>query len=270
MNRINVGRSPSSEVAVMNTKGNTILITGGATGIGYALAKAFVEAGNEVIICGRREEYLKMAQKQIPGVITKVCDVTDPEACEGLIGWLRKEHPAFNVLVNNAGIQNILDLTKELPVGKIGQEITTNFAAPVQLANLVIPHFMAKKEAAIINVTSGLGFIPLAIMPVYCATKCGLHLFSISLRHQLRQTSIKVFEVVPPTVDTELDKGSREKRGYKDKGIPPSEVATGTLRGLGSDQFEIFIGRAQDLYNAAHSDKAQFVFDRMNGGTPSH
>jgi len=253
----------------MNTKGNTILITGGATGIGYALAKVFVEAGNVVVICGRREEYLKMAEKQIPGVITRICDVTDPEACQGLIAWLSKEHPNFNVLVNNAGIQNILDLKKELPVGTMGQEIATNFAAPVQLSNLVIPHFMAKKEAAIINITSGLGFIPLAIMPIYCATKSALHLFSMALRRQLRDTSIRVFEVIPPTVDTELDRGSREKRGYKERGIPPSDVATGTLRGLETDTFEILIGRAQDLYNAAHSDKAQFVFDRMNGGAPS-
>jgi uncharacterized oxidoreductase len=248
----------------MNTKGNTILITGGATGIGYALAAAFIEAGNEVVICGRRENKLRDAEKQLAGIQTKVCDITDPAACKELIGWMKKNHPAFNILINNAGIQQILDLKEDVPVDAIAKEITTNLTAQVHLANLSIKHFLKLKEAAIVNVTSGLAFVPLAIMPVYCATKAALHSFSVSLRHQLRDTGVKVFEIIPPIVDTELDHGSRGKRELKDRGIPPKNVAAETLKALEGNVFEHPVGMAQNLYKAAHSDQATVAFNRMN------
>jgi uncharacterized oxidoreductase len=249
----------------MNTKGNTILITGGATGIGYALAAAFIEAGNEVVICGRRENKLRDAEKQLAGIQTKVCDITDPAACKELIGWMKKNHPAFNILINNAGIQQMLDFKEDVSIDVIAKEITTNFTAQVHLANLSIRHFLKQKEAAIVNITSGLAYIPLAIMPVYCATKAALHSFSISLRHQLRNTSVNVFEIIPPMVDTELDHGSRGKRGQKDRGILPQVVAAETIKALEGNIFEHPVGMAQNLYKAAHSDQASIVFNRMNG-----
>ncbi len=250
----------------MKIKGNTILITGGATGIGYALASAFFEAGNQVVICGRRKDRLREAEKKLSGIQIKVCDVTDFNACVELIEWMKKNHPSYNMLINNAGIQQMLDFNEKVPVEAITNEITTNFTSPIHLANLSIRHFKKQKESAIINITSGLAYIPIAIMPVYCATKSALHTFSVSLRHQLRNTSIKVFEIIPPIVDTELDKGSRGKRGQVDRGIPPEEVAKETLKVLEKNLFEYPVGMAQNLYDAAHSDKALFVFNRINGG----
>ena len=132
------------------------------------------------------------------------------------------------------------------------------------MTSLVAPHFMKQTEAAIINITSGLGFVPIAIMPVYCATKAAIHSFSVSSRHQLKNTSIKVFEIIPPIVDTELDKGSREKRGITYRGIPASVVALETIKALAGDQLEFPIGQSADLFNAAQSEKAKFIFDRMN------
>lgn len=248
----------------MKIKGNTILITGGATGIGYALASALIQKGNQVIICGRRKDKLKKTEKILSGVQTKACDITDYNACEELIRWMKKSHPSFNMLINNAGIQQILDFKERVPVKMIAKEIATNFTAPLYLSNLCIKHFIKQKESSIINITSGLAYIPLALMPVYCATKSALHTFSVSLRHQLRDTNIRVFEIIPPMVDTDLDKGSRGKRGQGYRGIPPEEVAKETLKALEKNIFEHPVGMTHNLYKAAHSDKAISVFNRIN------
>jgi uncharacterized oxidoreductase len=142
-------------------------------------------------------------------------------------------------------------------------EIETNLAAPIHLSACFIPLLAGQKEAAIVNVSSGLGFIPLAIMPVYCATKAALHSFSWSLRHQLRSTCIKVFEVIPPTTDTELDHGARGRRGQTDRGIPPSEVARATLNGLLKDEFEIAVAMAVGLKKGARENPEE-IFQNMN------
>ena len=143
-------------------------------------------------------------------------------------------------------------------------EIAINFVAPIQLCALFIPHLVEKKEAAIINVTSGLGFVPIAMMPVYCATKAALHSFTWSLRHQLSKTRVKVFELIPPTVDTELDRGARDQRRQDYRGIPASDVAKATLAGLAKDDYEITVGQSQGLRNCS-TKEAQELFQRMNG-----
>ena len=142
-------------------------------------------------------------------------------------------------------------------------EIEINFTAPIHLSAYFIPLFLKQKEAAIVNVSSGLCFVPIAAMPIYCATKAAIHSFSLSLRHQLRDTSIKVFEIVPPIVDTELDKGSREDREQEDRGIPPSEVAKATLRALEDDEYEVVIGMAQNLRMGARKNPEQ-TFQNIN------
>jgi uncharacterized oxidoreductase len=150
----------------------------------------------------------------------------------------------LNILVNNAGIQRQIDFTKgteDLLVSE--DEIQINLSAPVHLSALFIPHLMKQAQAAIINISSGLGFIPLTLVPVYCATKAAFHSFTWSLRHQFRKTNIKVYEVIPPTIDTELDQGARERRGQENRGIPPAEVADATLAGLSKDDYEIVIGQ---------------------------
>ena len=141
---------------------------------------------------------------------------------------------------------------------------TINFSAPVHLSALFIPHLLKQEEAAIVNVSSGLGFVPLTIMPVYCATKAALHSFSLSLRRQLRQTNVRVFEIIPPTVDTELDRGARGQRRQAYRGIPPTEVAEAALAGLAKNEFEIAVGQAQGLRSGTRKEAEQ-IFQRMNG-----
>jgi uncharacterized oxidoreductase len=248
----------------MKTTGNTILITGGATGIGFALAEAFSDAGNRVIICGRRENKLKEAKKKLPQIYTKVCDLSKEEECEALYSWVDANFKETNILINNAGIQRIVDLKKgprDLLKGE--NEIEINFIAPVRLTAQFIPLFLKQKEAAIINVSSGLGFVPIAAMPVYCATKAAIHSFTQSLRHQLKETSVKVFEIIPPIVDTELDKGSREEREMQERGIPPSEVAKAALKAFKNDEYEVAIGMAENLRMGARKSPEQ-IFKNIN------
>jgi uncharacterized oxidoreductase len=255
----------AAEEVIVKTAGNTVLITGGATGIGLALTEAFLKKGNAVVICGRREQRLREAKTKFPQVHIRRCNIADAEERKALYAWSTETFPGLNILVNNAGIQRQIDFLKgaeDLLAGE--DEMKTNFQAPIHLSALFIPHLMEQPESAVINVSSGLGFIPLAIMPVYCATKAALHSFSLSLRHQLRETPVKVFEIIPPIVDTELDKGARERRGQKDRGIHPMEVAEATLRGLAQDEYEVAVGKAQFLRMGARSEPER-IFQMMNG-----
>ena len=248
----------------MKTRGNTVLITGGATGIGFSLAEAFVNAGNKVIICGRRESKLSEAKDKLPQIQTTICDVSKKKERKSLYNWVKDKYKDLNILVNNAGIQKTIDLkkgTQDLFSGE--NEIETNFTAPVHLSAYFIPLLLKQNEAAIINVSSGLGFVPIAAMPVYCASKAGIHSFTVSLRHQLRDAPIKVFEIVPPAVDTELGKGTTEEGEQEYRGIPPSEVAKATLKALEKDEYEIVIGEAKDLVIGARNNPEQ-VFQNLN------
>lgn len=248
----------------MKTKDNTILITGGATGIGLALAEALLKEGNQVIICGRREEKLREAKNKLLKLQIKVCDVAGEEHRNDLFEWITTEFPSTNVLINNAGIQRQIDFKKGIEELQAGEdEIETNLRAPIHLSALFIPHLMKQEEAAIINISSGLGFVPIAIMPVYCATKAATHSFSLSLRHQLKDTPIKVFEIIPPTVDTELDKGARARRGQKNRGIKPEEVAAAVLPALATDQYELAVGRAEWLRMKSRKEPEQ-AFQMIN------
>jgi uncharacterized oxidoreductase len=248
----------------MRTEGNTILITGGATGIGLALAEVFLRKGNEVLICGRREDKLTQAKNKFPELQIRRCDVADPEDRKRLYEWAVTNYPHLNMLINNAGIQKEVDFKKGTADLLSGEnEIEINLQAPVHLSALFIPHLMEQKESAIVNISSGLGFIPLAIMPLYCATKAAIHSFSLSLRHQLRNTTIKVFEIIPPTTDTELDRGARAKRGQVDRGIKPEVVAEAGIEAMDKDNFEVAIGQAQFLLTSSRNDPER-VFQMIN------
>ena len=238
---------------------NTILITGGATGIGLSLAEYFLKKDNNVIICSRRENRLKEAKDKFPKLEFKTCDVTKQEDRDSLIEWISSKFKNLNILINNAGIQRSIDLKKGEMELKGEDEIDVNLKAPIQLSALFMPILLQQQEAAIINVSSGLGFVPIASMPIYCATKAALHSFSISLRHQLKNTPIKVFEIIPPTVDTELDKGRRQSF----RGIKPSEVAKATLQSMEKDEFEIAVGEAKGLKAGSRNNFDQ-IFSRMN------
>jgi uncharacterized oxidoreductase len=245
-------------------KGNTVLITGGATGIGYALAEGFIKSGNNVIICGRRENKLKEAQAKLPQIQIKVCDVSKQKEREALFAWTKENYPELNVLVNNAGIQKMIDLKnglKELQKGE--NEIETNLVAPIQITALFLPWLMKKHEAAIINVSSALGFVPIAAFPVYCATKAALHSYTISLRYQLKDTAIKIFEIIPPQVDTELGRDTTSEEAEEYRGIKPAELAKVVLKALPKDEYEIAVGDAKNLVEAT-GDNFKQAFDNMN------
>ncbi|MBU2535882.1 MAG: SDR family NAD(P)-dependent oxidoreductase [Chloroflexi bacterium] len=246
----------------MKIKGNTILITGGATGIGFSLAETLVAAGNQVIICGRRESRLKEAKDKLPQIQTKVCDISSAEEREALFNWVENTFKDFNILINNAGIQRAVNLMKGAQDLFSGEnEIETNLVAPIHLSAYFISFLLKKEEAAIINVSSGLGFVPIAAMPVYCATKAAVHSFTVSLRHQLRDTSIKVFEIVPPAVDTELGKGTTEEGEQGYRGIPPSEVAKATLAAMANNEYEILAGGVEDLVRRGRTNPEQAFQD---------
>jgi uncharacterized oxidoreductase len=248
----------------MKTKGNTVLITGGGTGIGFALAEALVKTGNEVIICGRREAKLKEAQKKLPQLHYTVCDVADARQRKALVAWVSRNFKDLNMLVNNAGIQRMIDFSSGRSNRSVGgDEVDINLKAPVALCELFLPMFVKRKEAAIVNVSSGLGFCPIAIMPVYCATKAALHSFTVSLRYQLRTTPVKVFEIIPPMVDTELDKGERDDREQEERGIPPSEVAAATMKGFKNDEYEIVVGEAEGLKKGSLKNPEE-LFNQLN------
>lgn len=253
----------------MKISGNTILVTGGSTGIGFALAEAFVKQGNKVIVCARSEDTLDNAKNKLPGLITRRCDLSIDGERESLYRWVTDNYDDINVLVNNAGIQRMIDF-KNGPADLLKyraldgeDEIEINFRACVYLTAYFVPEFLRRKEAAVINVSSGLGFVPLAMMPVYCATKAAIHSFSMSLRHQLRDTPVKVFEIIPPAVDTNLDKGAREARGQRDRGILPAEVAQAALKSISDNEYEIAVGAARNLVMGARANLEQ-IFSNMN------
>jgi len=243
----------------MQLNGNMVLITGGTSGIGLAFAEKFLEAGSKVIITGRREDRLKNIQQKYPNIITKVSDVAAENQRNELAQWVISNYPDVNILINNAGVQLLSDLTKPVDLNRIRQETETNFIAPVHLTSLFNKHFSSKQNAAIINISSGLAFVPLAFMPVYCATKAAVHSFTLSLRYQLKNTPIRVFEIAPPAVDTELGSDRREDKTQTHGGMPVSEFIEEAMNALQNDVLEAPIGTAKNS-----REKREGLFEVMN------
>lgn len=233
----------------MDLSSNTILITGGASGIGCAFAERFIEAGSEVIICGRRVDKLRKAKEKYPQLHTYVCDVANPSERVELFNRATKEFPRLNVLVNNAGIQRRINLAENEDWEQTQKEIAINFDAPVHLSTLFIPHLLRQQNPAILNVTSGLSFAPLANVPVYCATKAALHSFTLSLRHQLCETLVEVIEIIPPAVDTDLG-----GVGLHTFGVPLNEFAGAVFERLAKGEKEIAYGTAEKSSRASREE----------------
>jgi len=247
--------------------GNTVLVTGGATGIGFALAEKFVNAGSVAIVCGRRKPKLQAAKHKLPTIHIRQCDVSVESQRRSLLRWATARFPALNILINNAGIQRQMDFISptvtKLPSSK-DDEVTINLAAPIRLCALFTPRLLKRKEAAIVNISSGLAFVPIAMMPIYCATKAAIHSFTISLRHQLRNTSVRVFEAAPPTTDTNLDESFAGEQEQAYRGISPQEVAAAIIEGIKAGNEEIIIGEARELYQAAMRN-SEAKFKQLNG-----
>jgi uncharacterized oxidoreductase len=242
----------------MELNGNVVLVTGGASGIGLSLARRFVAAGSQVIICGRREAHLQAAVKAHPGLVTRACDLAKADERAALATWVVAAFPNLNVLVNNAGIQRWVELTKPEPWDATQQEIMINFEAPLHLTLLLLPHLRSKERAAIVNVGSGLAFVPLARVPVYSATKSALHSYTMSLRHQLAGTSVRVVEIIPPAVNTDLG-----GPGLHDFGVPLDPFADAVMARLAAGESEIAYGTSENSARASH-DAFDGAFAQMN------
>lgn len=243
----------------MDISTNTVLITGGSNGIGLALAERFLNAGSIVIICGRRESKLKEAKDKYPKIHTFKCDTGNEIERLELFSKVIEQFPSLNVFINNAGIQRRIDLTKAEDWKKTEEEILINFNAYIHFSLLIIPHLLKQKSPALINVSSGLAFVPMASAPVYCATKAGVHSFTMSLRHQLSGTLIKVIEIIPPAVDTDLGGAGLHKFG-----TPLNEFADDVFSKLQKGDTEISYGFAQSSSYATR-EELDAIFKRMNG-----
>lgn len=241
----------------MTLVNDTILITGGGTGIGLALAKQLLERGNKVIACGRTEASLAEARSRLPSLITYRCDVADAASRTKLVLWLAMNHPEINVLINNAGIQHAHDFTGSVPGDEVAAQIAVNLAAPILLTSGLLPTLMAKPRSMVVNITSGLAFCPLAAIPVYCATKAALHSFTLSLRHQLAGTSVRVVEMAPPLVETRL---AGMPRADGPPMLSPDDFATDALAQLDAGKDEITVGIATGI-----RANGEAMFAAMNG-----
>ncbi|MCW3086269.1 MAG: short-chain dehydrogenase [Bacteroidetes bacterium] len=230
------------------TSKNTILITGGSAGIGFETAKAFSEKGNTVIITGRDPERLKNAAAKLKNVTAIACDVSKDSEVRELVKRLNTEFPQLNMVVNNAGRALFYNLAEENINGfeKAGEEMLTNYLSIIRLNELLLPLLKKQKEAAIVNVSSVVAFVPSAHLATYAGSKAALHSYSLSLRIALaKDTAIKVFELMPPLVNTDF---SQEIGGAN--GIAPSVVAEALLNAIDNNEYEIRVGNTENVYKA--------------------
>ncbi len=239
----------------MDLTGNTILITGGASGIGFALAELFIKEGNKVIAVGRREEKLAEAKERFPELHTKVCDVSKEEERIELVEWAVNEFPDLNLLVNNAGIQQRVNLQNAAHDWSYYQkELAINIEGPIHLSMLLIPHLKKQKRASIMNVTSGLAIQPGVWVPIYSATKAAMHSFTLTLRHQLADTNIEIVEVIPPAVNTDLG-----GVGLHTFGAPLDDFADTIFEGLKKEKLEVGYGGTEERLSAPREEIQQGI-----------
>ena len=198
----------------MKTSGNTILITGGGSGIGEALAHRWHDAGNRVIVSGRRREALEQATAGRADMHALEMDVEDPGSIAAAVAQALATHPALNVLVNNAGIMRFEALDRGRDLADAEATVATNLLGPIRLTNALIDHLAAQPDAAIVNLTSGLAFVPMIDTPTYCATKAAIHSYTVSLREALKGR-VEVIELAPPAVQTDLTPGQATRPGYQ-------------------------------------------------------
>ncbi|MFT7458568.1 MAG: putative oxidoreductase [Planctomycetota bacterium] len=232
----------------MNIEDNTILITGGSKGIGLEMARQFLQRNNKVIITGRNEQDLRTAEEQLVGITAIQSDVSDPDEIEKLYNRVVKDFPDLNILINNAGVMETINLQdNNYSAKELTAEIDVNLKGTIWMNNVFVPFLKHNNNSAIINLSSGLAFVPLAIAPVYCATKAAIHSYSLSLRAQLKNTSIKVFELAPPLTGTAMI-DAFDKEDMKGIAIvPASATVTAFLKGLSKDEYEIRPGLANQL-----------------------
>ena len=249
----------------MNMAGNTILITGGGSGIGRGLAEAFHAGGNRVIIAGRRAGPLRAVAAANPGMMFVTLDVADPGSIAAFGARVGQDYPALNVLLNNAGIMQAEDALAD-PFDLTAAEATVaiNLLGPIRLTAALLPHLRRQRSAAVINVTSGLAFVPRADTPTYSATKAAMHSYSQSLRFLLRNTAVQVIELAPPLVATDLTPGQRDNPRAMPLGDYIRESMA--LFGAGGTAPEILVERVKMQRNAEARGDHDKIFALINGG----
>jgi uncharacterized oxidoreductase len=246
----------------MNMTGNTILITGGGSGIGRALAEAFHAKGNQVIIAGRRKELLQEVTAANPGMKSAVLDIENADSIQSFAEALQRDFPALNVVIQNAGIMK----SESLQDGTLEDAEATlaiNLLGPIRLNAALLPFLMAQPQAIIVTVSSGLAFVPLAVTPTYCATKAAIHSYTQSLRYQLRDTSVQVIELIPPYVQTEL---MGPHQATDPHAMPLTDYITETISILETspDATEILVERVKRQRFAEATGSYEAVFNQTN------
>ncbi|MBS1533044.1 MAG: SDR family NAD(P)-dependent oxidoreductase [Bacteroidetes bacterium] len=239
----------------MKLSGNKILITGGGSGIGLGLTERFIQEGNTVIICGRREDVLKEVAEKHPSVIVKVCDLSLDAERMALFQWVKTYHNDLNVLVNNAGIQQWMGIDGPNFFPMARYEIITNIEAPLHLTSLFLT---LQSLNTIINITSGLSFVPFAKVPVYSATKAFFHSFTHSARYLLKPRGIEVIEVIPPALNTDLG-----GKGLHDHAPPVSDFIESVFKQLKQGKTEVTFGFSEERAKVGKAE-LEAVFNRLN------
>lgn len=241
----------------MKLSNNKILITGGASGIGLGLTERFIQENNTLIICGRRESVLKEVSDKFPSVITKVCDLSVEAERLELFNWVSLHHSDLNVLVNNAGIQQWMSVSDPDFFQRAKEEIITNIEAPLHLTYLFI---RLKSLQTLMNVTSGLSFVPLTKAPVYSASKAFFHSFTLSVRQLLKSKNIEVIEIIPPALNTDLG-----GKGIHDAAPPVSDFIESIFQQLKEGKTELAFGFSKAM-SKANPEELNIAFNRMNPG----
>jgi uncharacterized oxidoreductase len=244
---------------------NTIFVTGGTSGIGKGLAEAFHRLGNQVIISGRREDRLRSVCAANAGMRYFVMDVANLASVRKTAREVIEGFPTLNCVFNNSGVQRRHEFAAGKPVDDPAMlaEIQTNLLGLIRVTSEFLPHLKSQQGATLLNVSSGLAFVPLAVFPVYCATKAAVHSFSLSLRHQLRDSNVKVIELIPPYVATELGGSSQAPAGAL-RQMPLETFIAETIKELEGDDDEIAIGGAKNLLAASSPENVKKIFAGMN------
>jgi uncharacterized oxidoreductase len=252
----------------MNLSGNTILITGGGSGIGRGLAESFHALGNQVVIAGRRKHALDETTAANPGMKSITLDIENPSAIRALAAQVAAEFPSLNVLVNNAGIMRRENLLAQQPdLADAEAIVATNLLGPIRLTAALLPLLQKQPRSTIVNVSSGLAFLPLALTPTYCATKAAIHSYSLSLRYQLRSTTTEVLEIIPPYVATNLMDGASNPRA-----MPLGQFIAEVMEILKTQPTppEICVENVKALRFATENGKFDAIFQGLNGRIDLH
>ncbi len=246
----------------MNITGNTILITGGGSGIGRGLAEALQAKGHQVVIAGRRKAALEETVAANPGMKYVTLDIEDPEAIKSFAEKVAAEYPKLNVLLNNAGIMRPESVLAEQSLADAEAMVTTNLLGPIRLTAALLPLLRKQAHSTIINVSSGLAFVPLALTPTYSATKAAIHSYTCSLRYQLKDTTTEVLEIIPPYVQTDLMSGAAEDP----RAMPLKDFIAQTVDLLSKQPTppEICVERVNNLRYAEANGQFDAVFKGLN------